>query len=141
VEYVSEAADAKSWTGEVRLRDGRLPDVPAVARYLRECGAGTTLRGVEATVDGWLAEENGRLLLRVAGTGQTLRLAPLRRKVQWDVERSREQAFTGPERGAYECLRREVPGLCPPVRVTGPLVEGAAGDPYTLEVREFRWRG
>src|SRR5687768_4714306 len=119
------------------MRDGRVPDVSALARYLRECGAGATLRGVEATVDGWLAEENGALLLRVTGTGQTLRLAPLRRKVQWDVERSREQVIPERERTAFDRLRRQVPALCPPVRVTGPLVEGAAGQPHTLEVREF----
>ena len=133
----------KTWTGEIWTAGGRLPDLKAwVRRFREQVGQAFIIRGVEATVEGRLVEANGQLALRLARTGEVLRLTPLRRKVQWDPDGQREAAITGDERSAYERLaarwtqsQRQDAG----VRVVGPLVEGAGGDLPALEVRGFVW--
>jgi len=124
----------------MQLKGGRLPDPAAVARHLRNCNLGATLRGVEATVAGSLAEESGELVLRASGTGERLRLTRLRHKVQWDVAGKREEPATQAEREAFERLRREAAGHSGPLQVTGPLREGDPGGSLLLEVRDFDWR-
>jgi hypothetical protein len=136
---VSERADPKAWTCEVRTRDGRLPDVAALAQGILDMGLGARLRGVEATLDGTAVERDGTLWVESAGTGEVVRLAPLRRKVQWDVARKRLQRPTRAERLAYDRLRRELRAESRPIRVIGTLVPSADGGPVTLEVREFSW--
>ena len=137
---MSERANAQSWTCEVQLKSGRLPDLGVLARHLRDCRVGATLRGVEAVVVGSLTEENGDLVLQASETGERLRLAPLRHKVQWDVAGSREQSATPAEREAYERLRSAATARSGPLKVTGPLREAADGGPPFLEVRAFDWR-
>ena len=121
------------------MRGGRLPDLRALARHISDMRVGARLRGVEATVVGHLVARGDDLLLTVAGTGEVVRLAPLRRKVQWDVPGKREEPATDEERTAFRRLlqSRRARRSSPLFRVVGPLIEGAAGKPMTLEVRQF----
>jgi hypothetical protein len=121
------------------MRGGRLPDLRALARHISDLRVGARLRGVEATVVGHLAASGDDLLLTVAGTGEVVGLAPLRRKVQWDVPRKREEPATDEERTAFRRLLQQSRRArrSPVLRVVGPLIEGAAGKPMTLEVRQF----
>jgi len=140
VKSVSERADAHTWTCRVQTSDGRLPDMKALARCIREVGEPFSVRGVEATVDGLLIEEEGRLTLWATGTGEKLRLAPLRRKVQWDPRAKRDYPPTQRERNAFKNLVAQWKGSSRLIRIIGPLAEAGEGEPLTLEVREFRWR-
>ena len=122
------------------MRGGRLPDLRALARHISDMRVGARLRGVEATVVGHLVARGDDLLLTVAGTGEVVRLAPLRRKVQRDVRGKREEPATDEERTAFRRLQqqsRRSRGRSPLLRVVGPLIEGTAGKPMTLEVRQF----
>lgn len=143
VKSVSERACPQTWTGEIRTQAGCLPDLEAWSRGFREeVGQAFTIRGVEATVAGRLVEDNGRPALRLSATGEVLRLAPLRRKVQWDPDRQREQPITDAERWAYASLRARwgnAKSQAVSVRIVGPLVQGADGRLSHLEVREFAW--
>src|SRR5687768_7340296 len=65
IETVAERPDLKSAVAQVTPRDGRLPDFEKLQRALSESGAGASLRGVEATVEGELAVINGKPLLRI----------------------------------------------------------------------------
>ena len=97
---------------------------------------GAFLRGVEATLTGRLiAQTNGALLLHIPGINESVRLAPLRRKVQWDTAANREQAATSEERASYDRLRAQSSTPFSPVRITGPLIQGAGS--LILEVRHY----
>jgi hypothetical protein len=121
------------------MRDGRLPDPELLARALYETGAGATLRGVEATVEGRLVRTDGEPRMQLSGTGEVVRLAPLRSKVQWNVAAKREQAATNAERQAYRRLLRQQKPESAPVRVIGPLILAPGEGVLTLEVRAFEW--
>jgi hypothetical protein len=99
------------------------------------------VRGVEATIDGELVSLDGKPALKIAGTGEVLRLAPLHRMVQWDTARKREQVPTEKERSAYSklCAQRRETGRS--IRVVGPLVATSTGQLPVLEVRQFAWQG
>src|SRR5262245_53210719 len=77
VESISQQPDHKASTGEMRTRQGRLPDLDTLAQALRDTGAGASLLGVEASIDGELAAEGDHFILRLPGSTTVLRLAPL----------------------------------------------------------------
>ena len=142
MQTISRRASAKDGTCQIRMRGGRLPDLRSLARHISDLRVGARLRGVEAAAVGRPVARGNDLLLTVAGTGEVVRLAPLRRKVQWDVPGKREEPATDEERTAFRRLlqqsrraRRGRPPLL--LRVVGPLTEGAGGKPMTLEVRQF----
>ena len=145
VQSVDTRPSLETWTGTIRTKDGALPDPAAWSRRFKDIVGGTFgFRGVEVTVEGDLIEDEGRLALKVPGSGPLLRLAPLGRKVQWDPERKCEQAATDAEKTAYRRLadraKKASPGRSPRVRIIGPL-EGAAPDrPPIVSVRDFTWR-
>jgi hypothetical protein len=140
VASVSDRASAETWTAELVTRQGRLPNLRALARAIRSAGDPFTLRGVEATVDGCLERRGNQLALRVTGTGDLLLLVPLMHKVQWDPRQRREQPATAEERGAYTRLAGQALLAGRSLRVVGPLREGSAGEAPRLEVREFLWQ-
>jgi len=136
VDSVASLPDRKSATGELRTKNGRVPDVDALSTAIRELGAGATLRGVEATVVGDVVNQRGDLLLKVATTGETLRLAPLTTPVQ----RGANLAET--ERNAFVELTSRSNRDALKVRITGPLrARASQGAPQTLEVRIFDFPG
>jgi len=135
---VSERASPKTWTADVQMKDGRLPELKSWARTFRDhVGEAFVLRGVEVTVDGVLAEDDGRLGLRVSGGDAVLRLAALEGKVQWDVAGKREEPASEAERDAYKNLGVTWKGKPRRVRLTGPLREADKGGVLILHVREY----
>jgi len=123
----------------VRTGEGRLPRVSALAAGIVALGAGATLRGVEADVEGELHRRGDSVVLRVGETGEEFVLAPLTRKIQWHPRRKRLRRPSADERGAYRRLISRWKGEPRRVRIVGPLVESGAGQPMALEVRKFEW--
>ena len=135
---MSDTADPTTWTGTIRTRDGKLPDLERVRAAVRGVGAPFSLRGVEAEVVGWLGGSKEAPELRIAGTGESVRLAPLTRKVQWDARGRKEAPVRRSERRAFERLMAGWEGSPVPVRITGPLRAAPDASPLRLEVRRFR---
>jgi hypothetical protein len=108
-----------------------------VSQHIVNLRVGAKLRGIEATVDGWAEKEGEQLVLRVSGSNEVVRLAPLAHIVQWDFDKKRPQAPTSPETAAYESLGAEVNSGPRRALIVGPLVKGGAGSLPTLEVRRF----
>jgi hypothetical protein len=134
---VDEAACNKTETARLRTKGGRLPDVDAIARAITDAGVGGRLRGVEATIDGWLVQEGTALHLRLADKSATLRLAPLTGKVQWDVKQKRHETPTKEEALAHAELERQWKGQPLKVRIVGPLVREKDARLPVLQVRQF----
>jgi len=135
VESVANLPDRKSGTGEMRTKNGRVPDVDTLAKALRELGAGATLRGVEVTINAHIIKEGDHFLLKVSKTGETLRLAPLTKRIQRNA-----LEITESERNAFARLVSHSEGG--EVRITGPLrAHPDAGALQTLEVRIFELPG
>jgi hypothetical protein len=142
VETISERASAQTWTCEIRLKGGRLPDLAALDRHIKETRTGAHLRGVEATVLGRLILEKEEMSFAVTGTQATLKLMPLRRKVQWDVAAKREQSITKDEKSALERLRAQAVPPDTLLELIGPLEPEKDKNGkiirLTLQVRAFR---
>jgi hypothetical protein len=134
---VAEEACNPTETAEMRMKGGRLPDLAAIERAIRDAGVGGRLRGVEATIDGQLVKEGQQLRLRIAGAGEALRLVPLTRKVQWEVKKKRPQPLTPDEKKAHAELDRRWRGQPLRVRVIGPLVQEEGARLPAVEVRRF----
>jgi hypothetical protein len=132
VDSVADLPDRKTATGELRTKNGRVPEVQALATALRDLGAGATLRGIEATIHGHVIKEGDELLLKVSRTDERLRLAPFTKPVQRRAEPSDD------ERNALSQLASRATAEALEVRITGPLrARAAPGAPQTLEVRIF----
>jgi hypothetical protein len=136
VKSVADLPDRKTATGEMRTKNGRVPDVEALGKELRDLGAGAKLRGVEATIDGKVSKRGDEVLLHVSKTGETLRLSPFTKPVQRgiDAKESETSAFAG----VSSALSRNVLEA----RITGPLrAPTAPGGLQTIEVRRFDFPG
>ena len=116
VESVAERPNLKAHTGTVTTKEGRLLTPDELGRAVRECGAGASLRAVEAVIDGMVTVRSEMMYLKVPDA--EIRLRPLAEA----------------ETGAYERLKKE----SKPVRVSGLLTQ-EANDPrrrtFVLEVR------
>jgi hypothetical protein len=137
VESIHPRADFKAATCEVRWKNGQFIDPHTLSNHVHQLSLGARLRGLEATVDGWLTKEGSNVVLQVRGTNVALRLAPLRIKVQQDVGKKKPATATPAEARAYENLLARWKGDPRPIRVTGPLVKTGAVPPFDLEVRQF----
>ena len=136
IDSVASLPDRKSATGELRTKNGRVPDVDALGTAVRELGAGATLRGVEATVVGDVVKQGDYFVLKVATTDEILRLAPFTTPVQRGVSASET------ERNAFVELTSRSNRAPLKLRITGPLrTRTAPGAPQTLEVRTFDFPG
>ena len=124
---VAERPDRKAATAEVLTKNGELPDIAKLQKVISESGAGATLRGVEATVEGELLQNDGKWVLRIRG--KELSLKPLTVLIQH--ERNRPRPPKDEELNAYERL---VANRSKRVRVTGPL---RSEHGLSLEVRAF----
>jgi hypothetical protein len=137
-EWVAEAPDLETATFNARAASGGWPDQAALGRQLSTLGAGATLRGVEAAVEGRLSRERSRLFLRVRGREEPIHLAPLDRRIeQQGRSRSRTTARIAAERGAHDRLRARAEDGPRLARVFGPVVEARDGLQWLLEVRGF----
>ena len=129
LEAVAERPDVKMATADAATKGGALPDLDKLQKTVTESGAGATLRGVEAIVEGELISQKGKLLLRVCG--KELALRPLTELVQQD--RKKPRPATAEELNAYERLLGKA-DESRRWRVTGPL-RWKSG--LALEVRAF----
>ncbi len=136
-EWLAETPDLETATFRARTSAGRWPELAVLANQVGDLGAGATLRGVEAAVEGWLSMEHARLHLRVRGCEDPIALAPLDRKIQRDGRHRREAKKTAAERGAYDRLRAGAGKNPRQARVLGPVVESQDGRQWLLEVRGF----
>jgi hypothetical protein len=136
-EWLAETPDLETATFRGRLSSGCWPDEAVLKRQLSAVGAGATLRGVEAAVEGWLYREHNRLYLRVTGCEDPIALAPLNRKIQRHGRNRSEARKTIAERGAHDQLRAGVGNEPRLVRVLGPVVQSQHGHQWLLEVRDF----
>lgn len=137
IESISETADPDTWTCRIRMQSGRLPDPGALDRHLREMRVGASLRGVEATADGVVTAGASGLMLKIARTGETLRLAPAAHSVYWDVARKRARPLLASERASYARLRGASARGARRVRVVGLLRKAPHGGASVLQVRSF----
>ncbi len=139
LEWLSQSADAGTWTCRMRMADSKLLRPSDMSAYLQGLRAGATLRGIEATVAGRVEVQDGQYYLVSRSTW-----IPLERyahPVYWDVPKKRAQAVSPAERGAYaRFIDAESPG--DPVIVTGPLQDPGGDEAPALEVRSFgKWQG
>jgi hypothetical protein len=121
VESVSPQPDRQTRTGELRTKGGRVPDVEALAKGLREMGAGASLRGVEATVDGRVEKRGEQFVLRVSKTDETLLLEPATNRIQLQVRKKAPEPLTEAEQKAFQNLSAKWQGQPLDVRITGPI--------------------
>jgi hypothetical protein len=136
-EWLAEMPDVETATVRARTSSGRWPDQAALAGQLSAAGAGATLRGVEAAVEGRLSRERGRLVLRAAGSEAPIALAPLERRIQRRGRRRGEARELAAEREAHGRLGAIADGEPRLVRVLGPVVQARDGLQWLLEVRGF----
>lgn len=132
---LAEDADGATQTARVRTRGDGLLDLNALAAHLEAIRFGARLRGAEAIVDGWLEQTAEGPTLKLFNTGQTVRLAPLTTRVEWDRRKGSAFPASDAERRACETLVKSWPGGPQVTRVIGP-VRAADGGGWILEVRE-----
>ena len=138
IDVICGEPDIKTDTCEVKMRDDWIADPGMFQRNFLDMSIGVDVRGVEATVDGRLEMQGTNLVLRWEGASSALHLAPLQRKVQWDVQRKQPEAATAAEQRAYAELAAQFKKLSGAVRVIGPLSNvGKAQQHQVLEVRKF----
>jgi hypothetical protein len=137
VESVGERASHKTQTCEIRTQGGRLLQHDVLLQHILNLRVGARLRGMEATVDGWLEKQGENLVLRVSGTNEVLRLAPLVHVVQWDFQKKCPQPPTPEETYAYQNLVAESKSRSHRILVTGPVVKSTDSPYPLLEVRRF----
>ena len=134
IEAIPQRPDTTTQTFNLHMRQTWTPDPDLFAKNFRAMNVGVDVRGVEAMVDGTLQIQGTNLVLRASDNGPALQLAPLTRKIQWDLKRKRPEPLTHAERKAFQKLAAlKDPGR---IRVTGPLVR--SGSALTLEVRKFQ---
>ena len=91
------------------------------------------MRGLEATIKGFVERKDGKPVLRVAKSNEILQLAPLTIKVQIDALKTKQaEPLTREEKNAHERLLARMKDRPQSVRITGPLRDG-----MKLEVRTF----
>lgn len=136
VESISEGCNRLAGTGELRLKNGRLIDPDQLAKALADIRVGARLRGVEATIDGFVETQDGKRVFRVSKSNEILQLTALTTKVQIDAVKSKKpEPARKEEKAAYKKLIGRAPAAPQPARVTGPLRSGKR-----LEVRAFELR-
>jgi hypothetical protein len=143
VEAVAAVPNAYNCTAQVRVRGGGLPDVDRWARQFKAAvGDVYVFRGVEVTVSASLETKGkgGTPVLQVPGLKQSIALAPLQHKLQWNFKKRSARQPEPDERDAYRELAARArdhdaaTGRLT-IQVTGPLRMTDKG--YVLEVREY----
>jgi hypothetical protein len=135
VESIGERPDLTTGTCELRMKNGRLLDPQVFSKFIYDIRVGARLRGLEATVNGFLERQDARWGLRISGSNETLALAPLSQRVQQDTKTKKPQQPARTEAKAYKRLLAKSKGKAVSARVTGPLVK--IGADLVLEVRQF----
>jgi len=137
VEWIAEKADHASQTCEIKFKDGRLPDTANIGKHIEGCGVGASLRAVEIKASGELFEAGNSLCLRLS-KDETVILASLTTKVQWDLAKKRLHPATRSEIAAIGRIRQEWKHGKRKVEIIGPY-RASEGKGSSLEVREYKW--
>jgi hypothetical protein len=136
VESISERCNRQAGTGELRLKNARLVDPQTLAKQIADIRVGARLRGLEATIDGFLEKKDGKPVFRISKSNEILLLSALTTKVQIDaIKTKKPEPPTQEEKQGYKRLRARVKDQPQPVRITGPLRSG-----MMLEVRTFEFK-
>lgn len=135
IDVICGEPDIRTDTIQVKMRNDWIADPEMFQRNFLDMHIGVDVRGVEATVDGRLEMQGTNLVLRWEGSSSALHLAPLKRKVQWDVKRKQPEAATPAEQNAFAELAAHFKKLTGNLRVVGPLRNVA--NAQVLEVRQF----
>jgi hypothetical protein len=158
VEDVSSEPDTYNWTIGVDVPEGTLPDVARwKEQFAKVVHDSYVFRGIEVTIEANVIKKGNALILRSPALEQTIALAPLKHKLQWNWKKRRARQPEPEEQQAYGQLSAAVTAAVAPadaagaagnaadtgadaqggtrVSVTGPLEQNDAG--YVLEVREF----
>lgn len=136
VESISERCNRQSGTGELRFKNGRFVDPQNLAKQIADIRVGARLRGLEATIDGFLERKDGKPVFRISKSNEILLLAALTTKVQIDaIKTKKPEPPTKEEKQNYKRLRGCVKDQPQSVRITGPLRTG-----MKLEVRTFEFK-
>jgi hypothetical protein len=133
---VSERVDHIRNTCEVRWKNPGMINATKFADDIVKMGVGTRLRGLELTADGTLERDGDTLRLRLDGQRESLRLLPLREKIQMEVPKKRREPISEAERDAFKNLLAQLNAAPQRIRITGPLVS-SPGIPAAIEVRAF----
>ena len=136
VESISPRPDLRTATCELRMKNGRLLDPERLSKLIYDIRVGARLRGLEARVNGFLEKQGEGFVLRLAGSDESLHLAPLDRKVQQDTAKRRPCSSTRSERKACKRLLARWRGKPISVQITGPLLKSERGV-LILQVRRF----
>jgi hypothetical protein len=136
---IGKEPDTRTDTCVVRMRENWVPDPDMFMRNFTNMHIGVDVRGVEVAVDGLIEGLGTNLVLRLPGSDTALYLAPLTRKVQWDIKQKQPQPATRAERKAFERLAAQFTGTRLRMRVVGPLISAAPPDNnrLVLQVRTF----
>jgi galactose oxidase len=143
VESVDKNPDSNTSTAHIHLRSKALPDPEKLRTQFESLvGKAYLFRGVEITVEGSVKERNGDMTVELPDAKESLRLAALKTKVQWNFQKQHTRGPETEERTAFQDLiSKEKETMStkatshPVVRVTGPLKMTDRGP--VMEVREF----
>ena len=138
MEWTSPNADSKTWTAEIKTKNGVLLSRQALIKHLDAMRVGVRLYGMEAVIEGTIIERKGAFCLAVSHSKEILPLAELTRKVQWDVAGNKAAALTDEEKSAFARLKMQKWNSKMPVRITGAITQKDAKSPVVLEVRSFQ---
>jgi hypothetical protein len=135
VESVSAQPDRKTGTGELRTKEGRVPDVDGLAKAVREIGAGASLRGLEIAVDGRLEKQADQFILRAGKTEEALVLEAITQRIQLQPRKKSPEPLTEAEQNAFQTLTAKWQGKPLDVRIIGPINKRSGRT--VLAVRSF----
>jgi galactose oxidase len=138
VKSVARTPNAYNCTAIVHLKSASLPDVEHWTEQFKSMvGQLYEFRGVEATVEGLVEQNDGGLVVRLPGLEQPVALLPLEHKLQWNFKRGAARQPEPVEQASFDELRarrRAATSGELRVQVTGPLRKTEKGT--VLEVRE-----
>ncbi len=138
MEWASPNADPKTWTAEIKTKNGILLSRQALIKHLDAMRVGVRLYGMEATIEGVIFERKGVFSLAISHSKEVLPLTVLTRKVQWDVAGNKASALTDDEKTAFARLKMQQWDSKTPVRITGAITQKDEKSSPVLEVRSFQ---
>jgi galactose oxidase len=139
VDSVAKTPDSYNCTAHLHLKEDGLPNFEKWPdQFKSSVGEVYLFRGVEATIEGSIDDEDGVLVLHAPGIKPRIVLGPLQHKLQWNFRKGAGRQPEPDERDAYPQLaagKKEAKNAAFKVQATGPLKATDKG--YILEVREF----
>jgi galactose oxidase len=139
VDSVAKTPDSYNCTAHVHVKVDGLPNFEKWPDQFKSLvGEVYIFRGVEATIEGSIDDEEGVLVLHTPGIKSRIVLGPLQRKLQWNFRKGAARQPEPDERDAYPQLaarKKESKDAAFKVQATGPIKATDKG--YILEIREF----